>query len=740
MVRRRRRAHSEDAVIKIGNGIESGFPVRSKLIEYAGKLLGRHNLTAAFLTFVLSLLSIEARRRLVEYLYVQNCTRGRSDLYEERIEELSDADSLAFEIIRDVYSHKINIKEGKLEKFLGRLWDDEYGTGRDLAGHVFAREISHLKNLFQLKEDEIEVVSLLYCYTQYGPFENLCDSYKLPEYLKFISAVTDISPTRVTKALGKKGRLMQAGVIEDDNVRHTPYYSLSDEIVEYLSGMTDTPLAEKYCREDRGTKYAVGSFNIPEPKINIIRSLLSSTMPGHILLYGEAGTGKTEFARAVVAVCRKQAFFVQYGEDGDVSERRLALHVATATVPPDRGVLIVDEADTLLNTRYMFLTTRDTVEKGWLNDFFDHVRTKVIWITNERHFMETSLLRRFSYSLHFKKFTGRERENVWINLTARHPLKRFLTRDVICKLAAKYEVNAAGIGSALDAVKSILSPKNANERAVREMLEELLTRHEELIGQGFKRPLNPLTDRYDISAINVDVAINVLLQAARAFAGRDSKSAQEERGSLNLLFWGRPGTGKTEFVKYLAAELGMRLIIKRASELVSCWLGETEKNIRDAFDEAEREKAVLFLDEADSFFVNRESAHRSWEVSQTNELLTQMENHHGILICCTNLLYNLDKAAMRRFQWKVEFKPLTREGKVSLYQKYFGPARGKLTPKQRDRITDINNLTPGDIKAVWQRYRFSSEKDISHDDIIGAIEKEVEYRGECPKPKIGFGR
>ena len=740
MVRRRRRARSEDAVIKIGNGIELGFPVRAKLIEYAGNLLGRHNLTAAFLTFVLSLLSIEARRRLVEYLYVQNCTRGHSGLCEERIEELSEEESLAFNIIRDVDSNKININVGKLEKFLGRLWDDEYGTGRHLAGDVFAREISNLKNLFQLKEDEMEVVSLLYCYTQYQTFEALCDSYRLPEYLKFISAVTGISPTRVRKALGKKDRLMQAGVIEDDNVRHTPYYSLSDEIVEYLSGMTDMPLAEKYCRKDTGTTYAVGSFNIPEPKINIIRSLLSSTMPCNILLYGEAGTGKTEFARAVVAGCRKQAFFVQYGEDGDVSARRLALHVATATVPPDRGVLIVDEADTLLNTRYMFLTTRDTVEKGWLNDFFDHARTKIIWITNERHFMETSLLRRFSYSLHFKKFTGCERENVWINLTAKHPFKRFLTRDIIRKLAAKYEVNAAGIASALDAIKSILSPKNANEKGVREMLEELLTRHEELIGQGFKRPLNPLTDRYDISALNVDVEIKLLLQAARAFAGRYSKSAQEERGSLNLLFWGRPGTGKTEFVKYLAAELGMRLVIKRASELVSCWLGETEKNIRDAFDEAEREKAVLFLDEADSFFINRESAHRSWEVSQTNELLTQMENHHGILICCTNLLYNLDKAAMRRFQWKVEFKPLTREGKVSLYQKYFGLGRGKLTPKQKDDITGINNLTPGDMKAVWQRYRFSSGKAVSHEDIIRAMEKEVEYRGESPKPRIGFGR
>ena len=466
MARRRRRPSREDAVIKIGDGIELGFPVRAKLIEYAGKLVGRHNLTQRFLQFVLSLLSIEARRRLMEYLYVENCKRGHSGLYEERIEDLSEEETLAGNIIKELDSHKINIKDGKIEKFIARLWNDEYGTGSDIAGGVFPCEISNLNNLFQLTEDEIEILFVLYCYTQDDTFENLCDSYKRPEYLNFISAITGISATRVIKALGRKGRLIQAGVIENVDVRQIPYYSLSNDILEYLSGMTDMPLTEKYCRKDTGTTYAIGSFNIPEPRINIIRSLLSSTTPCHILLYGEAGTGKTEFARAVAVACRKQAFFVQHGEDGDVSDRQLALHAATATVPPERGVLLVDEADTLLNTRYMFLTTHDTVEKGWLNDFFDHARTKVIWITNERHFMEASLLRRFSYSVQFKKFTGRERENVWINLTVRHPLRRFLTRDIIRKLAAKYEVNAAGIASALDVVKSILQPKNANEKAV----------------------------------------------------------------------------------------------------------------------------------------------------------------------------------------------------------------------------------------------------------------------------------
>ncbi|MFH1147103.1 MAG: AAA family ATPase [Pseudomonadota bacterium] len=118
----------------------------------------------------------------------------------------------------------------------------------------------------------------------------------------------------------------------------------------------------------------------------------------------------------------------------------------------------------------------------------------------------------------------------------------------------------------------------------------------------------------------------------------------------------------------------------------------------DAFDEARRDRAILFLDEADTFFINRESAHRSWEVSQTNELLTQMEKHRGILICCTNLLVTLDKAAMRRA---------------------------------------IPNLTPGDIKAVWQKLRFIPETDRKHDEIISALEAEVKYREEASAKRIG---
>jgi SpoVK/Ycf46/Vps4 family AAA+-type ATPase len=97
---------------------------------------------------------------------------------------------------------------------------------------------------------------------------------------------------------------------------------------------------------------------------------------------------------------------------------------------------------------------------------------------------------------------------------------------------------------------------------------------------------------------------------------------------------------------------------------------DTEKNIAAAFRQAEAERAILFIDEADSFFTSREIAERSWEVSRTNEFLTWMENHRGMLICCTNLLPSMDRAAMRRFTGKLSSGRLMM-AKTGLFEKYF---------------------------------------------------------------------
>ena len=126
-------------------------------------------------------------------------------------------------------------------------------------------------------------------------------------------------------------------------------------------------------------------------------------------------------------------------------------------------------------------------------------------------------------------------------------------------------------------------------------------------------------------------------------------------GSAKICIYGPPGTGKTAYAKWLAKYLEKPLIVRKASDLLNCYLGETEKIIAQAFEDAQRDDAVLLLDEIDSFLRDRTLSSHSWEVTQVNELLTQIENFEGVFIATTNLMDLLDPAALRRFDLKTKF-------------------------------------------------------------------------------------
>ena len=165
-----------------------------------------------------------------------------------------------------------------------------------------------------------------------------------------------------------------------------------------------------------------------------------------------------------------------------------------------------------------------------------------------------------------------------------------------------------------------------------------------------------------------------------------------------------PGTGKSAYVRYLAERMGLEVLQKRTSDLVSMYVGETEQNIAKAFAEARSTDSFLVFDEADSLLYDRRFAQRTWEVSHVNEMLTWMDSHPLPFACTTNFGVHLDIATLRRFVFKVTLDYLSQEQIRTAFQTYFG-----LTPPET--VLNLTNLTPSDFALVHRKAAITGEMD-----------------------------
>ena len=188
------------------------------------------------------------------------------------------------------------------------------------------------------------------------------------------------------------------------------------------------------------------------------------------------------------------------------------------------------------------------------------------------------------------------------------------------------------------------SPRKAGDLAhAREIVEQALDRSATLLDQKRTPPRLASRTRYDLSFVNADIDVARIVARLKV------------RPFGTFCFYGPAGTGKSELARHIADAIGKPMLVRRASDLLSMWVGGSEKNIARMFADARQQDAVLVLDEADSFLADRRGAQHSWEVTQVNELLTQMEAFDGIFVCTTNLMEALDAgvAAALRVQGQV---------------------------------------------------------------------------------------
>jgi len=517
--------------------------------------------------------------------------------------------------------------------------------------------------------------------------------------------------------------LTDSGIIEAESYT----FRLQDDLVALWQDEKGANVEKLFCRSLEGETLPLESFKLPADDIARVKSLLEteSKLPVHILLYGVPGTGKSTFARSLAKASNVKAWAVPCRDDDDENDRRVSMRACLHMASRHKGsFVLVDEAERMLNTD-MFIF-QNTQQKAWLNGLLEEPERRVIWIVNDIGFVDQAVRRRFTYSIHFEELGKRERHSVWQQILARHRVQKRMSETEIESLCEKYTSQAAVIEAAVVRSKEIGIKKTEFAASV----EGFLRAHNTLRRNGNKERVKKTQVRQDYSpeGVCMEGSVEELLQACREADAELRETKTLPAASGNMLFYGPPGTGKTALARYIAKELDRECIVKRASDLLSMWVGESEKQVAEAFARAEDDGAVLVIDEADSFIYSRDRAQRSWESTLVNEFLTALEESRGFCICTTNRRDTMDAAAMRRFSFKIAFTYARPEQIVALYDKLLAPLCKTTMPSAlRRELLALPRLTPGDFHVVRTSCagRFGrSATDVSHEQLVAALRKE----------------
>jgi len=451
----------------------------------------------------------------------------------------------------------------------------------------------------------------------------------------------------------------------------------------------------------------------------------------NILCYGEPGTGKTEFVKMLAVEAGFKLYEVASANKlgGSLSrvERLTSLRISLRFLEEDKtALLLFDEIEDIFPVSGNFFEAASrrnqaSYGKAWMNHILENNSIPVIWVSNSIDQIDPAYLRRFSYHMEFRKPPLKVRQRIAEKYLESTPV----SREFIGQVAQQTGLTPALIENAARVVSlSAVADRQEAERLVSKVIQQ----SKSAMGLNGSSDCRVSHTAYQLDYLNVDTRYPLEKIAA----------SLKINPSATMCFYGLPGTGKTALAEHLAGELDRPLLAKRASDIISKWLGESEKNIAEMFREAETEGAILFLDEADSFLRNRETATKSWEVSQVNELLQQMERFSGIFICATNLFADLDAAALRRFTFKISFKAMTpvQREKMFVQEALLGDAM-MLDDGTRRRLHRLDTLVPGDF-AVVKRQSHMMGAIPTPDDFLDELEAECWLKSKTATRSIGF--
>lgn len=545
------------------------------------------------------------------------------------------------------------------------------------------KQLLLLKNIYKLEDDEYGIVTFCIIQEMNNVFKNLFDCINHDKLSKFAQTVLGIRynrRSRITESLYLKNLTdARRGSIEINpeilKIFDNPDCTSADQIIRMLLGKSEKAslkLSDYKHIENERIK-----------AVNILKSAAEQKRKGvNILLYGTVGAGKTEFAKLIANTAKIPIYAVKTEKENfkeaDREYRLVDLYSKQDILSrSDKACILFDEAEDVMNRGF---STFGSASKGYLNKLLEETAVPVIWTTNNIYDVDPAFLRRMTYAIEFEKLSEEIRLNIWNKILKKNKFK--VKQSKIKELNKAYDVSPSIISNAVQTAKMTGGDENDFEGYI-ENITKVVYKSKNV--KNTKKEFD--VKKYNPNLVNADLDINNLTDKIKTC------------GKLNfsICMYGEPGTGKSEYSRYLADKLGIEVIQKRASDLMSMYVGQTEKNIAAAFNEAKEKKAMLIFDEADSFLQNRNGANHSWEVSQVNEMLTWMEAAEYPFICTTNLLDTLDEASLRRFTFKIKFDFMNNNQVNEAMKHFFNIDNADF---------NIKGLTTGDFASVKKKADF----------------------------------
>jgi len=607
---------------------------------------------------------------------------------------------------------------------------------------IFSANIAVLQKSLNLTQCEIDILRFVIVSGSSMGFNQLTEilGEMSNEQIKHtLSIILNIPRNDIENAIRSNGTLISSGLLRMDangSYLRLLYhcFDVPQSIKCALTQAQNDPKAILQCffKITDQSHLSVTDFPHLKADIDLLSCYLRSAETGcgggiNILIYGEPGTGKTELVKTLSQHCGFQLYEItmQDMEGNPVNGKdRFAAYQLTQKMlsNKEKSAILFDEIEDVfpdVNFSPFGHVTRPGFKKAWVHQLLEENPVPAFWLCNSVVQLDNS--RRFDFVLNLRSPTRNIRRRIldkylghlglsdaWLAQMAEHE-----------HLVPAHAESAAKIAAHLDA---------ENTQELEKNLERIIGNKLHVMGLSRKpRTVISRETRYSLEYLNPDQDLEALTRGL------------QQNHQARICLYGAPGTGKTAFAHYVAEQLDKPLLKKQASDILSKWVGEAEKNIAAMFDEAEADDMVLLVDEVDSFLLDRGSSQNSWEITQVNELLVQMERFTGVFIASTNLLNLVDAASLRRFDLKIKFDYLKPAPAWALFLQVLEEHDCSIEDKAmqcKTALTRLDNLTPGDFATVVRQSR-SLGKTMHPRYLLGALEKECKAKPGAGK-SIGF--